>query len=357
MKKLVFLFAFFAGCFVCSAQNTLVISKITSEQNVIKSQKNIKVDYDKEGYITYLNNGNRTITGEHSDGVYKIAYTDDVTSYEIILNETDNGWNVTSDGETISTLVCKAERFESKIGDDVSSVVLNAMNIIVEMNGIKNNMYITTSEGIIAEYTNRGLGDIAYSYMNNQYVINHQHGFIKDKYTVTNPFNIESWKVRAALYPVIERSGVEQFILPLLFGLGIPEVIYRAQSYASTIDGKFPPENLGSKTGAPWITQSPVNETLNIETKLPVGTTLRLINGYIDPSRFDLYLKNSRLKTAVLTNLDTGLSKEIVFKDTSNEQTISIEKLGMGCHWQIKILDCYNGSKYRDLCVDYMAIN
>jgi len=135
-------------------------------------------------------------------------------------------------------------------------------------------------------------------------------------------------------------------------------VTYHATSYLTEGSTTYEPEHLQQKDGLPWASGngSGIGDVISIkefEHKNP--TTLKIMNGYQDPNHPDYYEKNSRVKKIKVTNTDTKKSKKLTVQDIKTEQTFDISALGNGRTFEVEILDVYGGSKYKDLCIQYLV--
>lgn len=154
----------------------------------------------------------------------------------------------------------------------------------------------------------------------------------------------------------IMRYDFEGFLLPYLFCK--LDRAYHATSYLTEGGTTYEPEHLQQRNGLPWASGngSGIGDVISIkefEHKNP--TTLKIMNGYQDPNHPDYYEKNSRVKKIKVTNTDTKKSKKLTVQDIKTEQTFDISALGNGRTFEVEILDVYGGSKYKDLCIQYLV--
>ena len=108
----------------------------------------------------------------------------------------------------------------------------------------------------------------------------------------------------------------------------------------------------------PWASAN--GKGIGEKIRIDVGrdadvSTLKIINGYAAPNHPDYYEKNSRVKKIKVTNTDTQKSKKLTVQDIKTEQTFDISALGNGRTFEVEILDVYGGSKYKDLCIQYLV--
>ena len=110
------------------------------------------------------------------------------------------------------------------------------------------------------------------------------------------------------------------------------------------------------KDSNPWATsKEPVGLEITVDYYEPYQF-LTILNGYVNPTNQSLYKKNRRLKTIKIINND---SKSEPFELVVNfEDTVHFEEIKFPCTTssvKIKIMDYYEGSKYKDLCVQYIG--
>ena len=154
----------------------------------------------------------------------------------------------------------------------------------------------------------------------------------------------------------IMRYDFEGFLLPYLFCK--LDRAYHSTSYLTEGSTTYEPEHLQQKDGLPWASGNGfgIGDVISIkefEHKNP--TTLKIMNGYQDTNHPDYYEKNSRVKKIKVTNTDTKKSKKLTVQDIKTEQTFDISALGNGRTFEVEILDVYGGSKYKDLCIQYLV--
>ncbi|MCR5435846.1 MAG: hypothetical protein K6E97_02135 [Treponema sp.] len=78
--------------------------------------------------------------------------------------------------------------------------------------------------------------------------------------------------------------------------------------------------------------------------------------GYVDKNKPDLYYKNSRPKKIKIYFDKTKKEKEYCLKDTSNPQKIVLsETPGEVGTIKITFPEVYEGTKYKDLCINFLA--
>ena len=119
----------------------------------------------------------------------------------------------------------------------------------------------------------------------------------------------------------------------------------------------YSPYNLASVEGLPWASANGygINDTIQIKTLSYDNLQLSFYNGFQNKSRPDLYKANSRAKKITIKNLGNGKTTEIILKDTSEMQRISLKDLNLDKNGfvtlKITILEVYQGEKYKDLCI------
>jgi len=154
----------------------------------------------------------------------------------------------------------------------------------------------------------------------------------------------------------LQNFDVSSVYIPLL--MINEKMIYHSTSYLTEGSTTYEPEHLQQKDGLPWASGNGfgIGDVISIkefEHKNP--TTLKIMNGYQDTNHPDYYEKNSRVKKIKVTNTDTKKSKKLTVQDIKTEQTFDISALGNGRTFEVEILDVYGGSKYKDLCIQYLV--
>ncbi len=106
----------------------------------------------------------------------------------------------------------------------------------------------------------------------------------------------------------------------------------------------------------PWATsKEPAGLEITVDYYEPYQY-LTILNGYTNPTNQSLYKKNRRLKTIKVINND---AKSDPFELVVNfEDTVHFEEIKFPyptSSVKIQIMDYYEGSKYKDLCVQYIG--
>jgi hypothetical protein len=115
--------------------------------------------------------------------------------------------------------------------------------------------------------------------------------------------------------------------------------------------------------GKPWATsKEPIGMTIDIEfnevRSLEDGVIIKggsnyliILNGYVNPLKRHLYKENRRIKTLKIESLDNKNYFSIVhtLEDVVRFQVIKFPKATQEI--RLTILDYYEGTKYKDLCV------
>lgn len=129
--------------------------------------------------------------------------------------------------------------------------------------------------------------------------------------------------------------------------------------YARTADGGV----LANPYGKPWATsKNPVDMTIDIEFNevegLEEGDIIKggsdyliILNGYANPLKRHLYKENRRIKTLRIDSLDDRASFSTTYEleDVVRFHVIKFPQKAKKV--RLTILDYYEGSKYKDLCV------
>ena len=106
--------------------------------------------------------------------------------------------------------------------------------------------------------------------------------------------------------------------------------------------------NPGHKPWVEGVKGHGIDEYIKLKTLGPFSK-LKIINGYVDFTRQDLYKKNSRVKTFLVKDLDNNIEFEVSLKDEVFIQDIKLEKPTTNVILYIK--DVYKGDKWADTCV------
>lgn len=188
----------------------------------------------------------------------------------------------------------------------------------------------------------------------NKYEIKYSYEGLESEYEFAKDYYCTDINQICVLW--LLRNDVNSFLLPYLFCK--LERAYHATSYLTEGSTTYEPEHLQQKDGLPWASGNGfgIGDVISIkefEHKNP--TTLKIMNGYQDPNHPDYYEKNSRVKKIKVTNTDTKKSKKLTVQDIKTEQTFDISALGNGRTFEVEILDVYGGSKYKDLCIQYLV--
>ena len=188
----------------------------------------------------------------------------------------------------------------------------------------------------------------------NKYEIKYSYEGLESEYEFAKDYYCTDINQICVLW--LLRNDVNSFLLPYLFCK--LERAYHATSYLTEGSTTYEPEHLQQKDGLPWASGNGfgIGDVISIkefEHKNP--TTLKIMNGYQDTNHPDYYEKNSRVKKIKVTNTDTKKSKKLTVQDIKTEQTFDISALGNGRTFEVEILDVYGGSKYKDLCIQYLV--
>ena len=187
--------------------------------------------------------------------------------------------------------------------------------------------------------------------------ITYIHSFEGDlfEYNIDYNYYFRNYDQIILLYR-LQNFDVSSVYIPLL--MINEKMIYHSTSYLTEGSTTYEPEHLQQKDGLPWASGNGfgIGDVISIkefEHKNP--TTLKIMNGYQNPNHPDYYEKNSRVKTLQVPHADTQKSKKLTVQDIKTEQTFDISALGNGRTFEVEILDVYGGSKYKDLCIQYLV--
>ena len=196
--------------------------------------------------------------------------------------------------------------------------------------------------------------DINYESDTDTYSVKRSYEGMKTTYSFTGTYKAKNYKQICLLW--ILRSDILSILHPYIYSIHIPS--YHASSYLTEGKITYEPEHLAQEDGLPWASAN--GKGIGEKIRIDVGrdadvSTLKIINGYAAPNHPDYYEKNSRVKKIKVTNTDTKKSKKLTVQDIKTEQTFDISALGNGRTFEVEILDVYGGSKYKDLCIQYLV--
>ena len=214
---------------------------------------------------------------------------------------------------------------------------------------LKNNIYYKVSLN-----SNIKL-EITYDFKNEKYNIETTVEGLKSKSSFTREYYCTHFEQICLMW--IVRYDFGDDLLPYLFCK--IDRAYHSTSYLTESTTPYEPEHLQRKDGLPWASGNGkgIGDIISIkEFEHENPETLIIMNGYQDVNHPDYYGKNSRVKALKITNRQTKKSKTIAVSDTKEEQRFSLKELGKGGEYELEILDVYNGSKYDDLCIQYLVV-
>lgn len=214
---------------------------------------------------------------------------------------------------------------------------------------LKNNIYYKVSLN-----SNIKL-EITYDFKNEKYNIETTVEGLKSKSSFTREYYCTHFEQICLMW--IVRYDFGDDLLPYLFCK--IDRAYHSTSYLTESTTTYEPEHLQRKDGLPWASGNGkgIGDIISIkEFEHENPETLIIMNGYQDVNHPDYYGKNSRVKTLKIINRQTKKSKTIAVSDTKEEQRFSLKELGKGGEYELEILDVYNGSKYDDLCIQYLVV-
>ena len=125
------------------------------------------------------------------------------------------------------------------------------------------------------------------------------------------------------------------------------------------VEGKtfYKAENLASVEGLPWASANGygINDTIKLRFLAKSDSKLIFYNGFQSKSRPDLFKANSRVKKIEIKNLENEKVSNFLLQDIIDAQKISLSALNIQkdeyITLEIKILEVYQGEKYKDLCI------
>lgn len=161
----------------------------------------------------------------------------------------------------------------------------------------------------------------------------------------------------------IEYTDQNGKIVQFDYSAWIPRsVSYTASSFL--VEGKtvYSADNLSSKDGIPWASANGygINDTIQIKTMADENLKLVFYNGFQSESRPDLYNANSRVKKIEIKCLENNTTIQVSLKDSQQGQIIDLTPLKIVLNsyvnLEIKILEIYQGEKYKDLCIQAILV-
>jgi hypothetical protein len=127
--------------------------------------------------------------------------------------------------------------------------------------------------------------------------------------------------------------------------------------YSRMLDGHI----VCNPDAKPWATnKDPRGMTIDVEFRIPKSEYTRqnhivILNGYANPLKRNLYKENRRIKKLQIESLDkdrpfsliVSFDDEVMFKRIAFPENVNKVRL--------TILDYYEGSKYKDFCIQYIG--
>ncbi|MCR5613821.1 NADase-type glycan-binding domain-containing protein [Treponema sp.] len=115
--------------------------------------------------------------------------------------------------------------------------------------------------------------------------------------------------------------------------------------------------NLDPAEKLPWVpTGSNNGKDEYIQLKCNDTNEIYISIGYVDSENKSLYYKNSRPKKINVHFISTGEDKVYELKDTPEPQRIVLsDKEGGAGDIKITFLEVYEGTKFKDLCINFIA--
>lgn len=142
------------------------------------------------------------------------------------------------------------------------------------------------------------------------------------------------------------------------------EALITATSFLIEDKTSYNIDNLRNSQGLPYVPAKgqTFSNVITIESDCFLNYGFIIQNGYISDSRPDLYKKNCRIKTMKISypendNNDTFEQVVTLKDDTSFQYVPFLWALIDGCRIvQIQIESVYEGSKYDDVCINYIGL-
>ncbi len=138
-------------------------------------------------------------------------------------------------------------------------------------------------------------------------------------------------------------------------------ISYESRSYLIEKDAVYSAENLRTIADLPWASSNGygIGDIIYLTVDINTNLSLTFYNGFQSEKDY-LYNLNSRVKTIEITNIDTNKKQIFFLQDTTKKQTFNIQNISDTSNhvgrFSIKILDVYQGIKYKDLCIQSIVI-
>jgi hypothetical protein len=307
---------------------------------------NIKTS-EENPFITYIKWDNNTIYTKAEYGRYaenNFAEIKVKPENQIIFA------SLTKKMQRINALSLKEE--SKKANGSVSTSVFSNDSTI--------NDYMKGEHDWKFEYTkNRGFINAAYFFnMEKEYYLKYE----PDVKIIMNDVSLHSKDetINVINYLILENFYIRlvQILFPIIFlenPFSWDNWIYTASSYLKERNMEYPANNMAEEQGLPWASANGygIGEKLVIDMVSKPSNKLLLINGFISNEKPNLFNDNSRLKQIKIVNLNNKRNKTVLLKDTKDPQIIDIGELqpGEGTKIEIEVLSVYEGSRFKDLCI------
>lgn len=138
----------------------------------------------------------------------------------------------------------------------------------------------------------------------------------------------------------------------LISELFIKNIEYQTKSFLSEKSSKYYSSNLNEFSNTPWCPSiSYSDEEIYIKSSDEPIEGLYFGNGFYQSEKTYLYLQNSRAKEIEIEFMESNLKQKVELADTGYLQFIPLVDVNSK-NIKIKILSVYEGSKYKDLCIN-----
>ena len=129
---------------------------------------------------------------------------------------------------------------------------------------------------------------------------------------------------------------------------------YDSSSYLKEGATHYKPDNLAVVGGIPWASSNGygIGDIITIHADMRNDLAFAFYNGFQHEEKEYLYAQNSRVKKISVRHVETGKVSEHMLKDTPEKQIVELpDDVGEVGTFEIKILEVYPGTKYKDLCI------
>ena len=150
---------------------------------------------------------------------------------------------------------------------------------------------------------------------------------------------------------------LSQILIPYIFNQSFDYKInlYSANSELREGNTVYKAENLKQKTGLPWASNHQSEDIIELNLDVKHNLNLVIYNGFQNEEKKYLYKQNCRAKEIKIEFEEIKRNKNIILEDSPEGQKINLSDIlldhGNNANIKITILSVYEGTKYKDLCI------